>query len=220
MIEGLVFLDGKPAAGQRVLALSPDLQHLLGAAIAADDGRYAIDLPAGPEVVLVAKLQGPVLAVAARPAPHDFFFDSNSGDFATIRVEIVPPGVVPPLVDVSLTPMNLRGVPSGAEKFFRRRDAGVVDSSFFKIQLRPPALAFTLRVQRGRYRIYASRIIYARPDTRDATAPSMVASRMQADGDGEVTAAAPFAGFELDVDRDRSIRVELAILPADQLAGS
>jgi len=215
-IQGLVLLDGRPAAGQRVLALSADMTRFLAAAVTGDDGRYRLEVPSGAQPVLVARIQGPVLALAFRETrgdaaeSHDFRFDSTSPGFCTVRGTIVPSrDAAPPVLDLSVTPAHLRGVPAAIEPFFLRQSESVVDAAFYETHVRD---TFALRLQRGRYRIAGSYIIYDRPTTTGQRPPNVIVGRVEADGERGVPAER-FGSFTLDVDRDRAIRLHLAVLP-------
>ena len=215
MPEGLVLLDGRPAAGQRVLALSSDMTSFLAAAVTDEEGRYRLELPGRTAVVLMAKIQGPVLAVAAQERP-DFRFDSRSPAFCTVRGEIVPvKGARPPHIEISVTPAHLEGVPAAAETFFLRYEARVVESAFYGARI--GERTFALRLQRGTWRIAGGHIDYGRPTAVGQPPPNVIVGSIETAQERELPGE-PFGGFTLDVHGDVSIKLRLAILPDDQLS--
>ena len=88
-IAGMLLLDGRPAAGQRVLLLSANMQQILGAAETDDAGRYTLE----GSGVLVAKIQTPVIAMQVAPSTQpDFHFETRK--LCRLHIELVAPAGV------------------------------------------------------------------------------------------------------------------------------
>jgi len=193
-IAGMLLLDGRPAAGQRVLLLSPDMRQLVAATETDDAGRYTLE----GSGILVAKIQSPVIAMQVSPSTRpDFHFETRK--LCSLHIDIVPvPGVRANDIDISITPAHLENIPAPVEAFFLRREERVVDSAYF--ETRTSARSIDVAVQRGTYRIYASRIDYGRPESTVPLPPNLKAET--------VTVA---------VDHDQSVRVQLAVLPDEAL---
>lgn len=193
-ITGILLLDGRPATGQRVLLLSAEMTRLIAATETDDAGRYSLE----GSGVLVAKIQSPVIAMKLSPSTQpDFEFDTK--ELCNLRIEIVPlPGVRANDIDISMTPAHLAGVPAPVEAFFLRREQSIVDASYFKG--RTSAHFIDVAVQRGTYRIYASRIDYRRHMSTVPLPPNLKAETVT-----------------VTVDRDQTVRVQLAVLPDEAL---
>jgi hypothetical protein len=193
-IAGMLLLDGRPAAGQRVLLLSSDMRQLIAATETDDAGRYTLE----GSGVIVAKIRSPVIAMQVSPSTRpDFHFETQK--LCSLHIDIVPvPGVQANDIDISITPAHLDDIPASVEAFFLRREERVVDSAYF--ETRTSARSIDVAVQRGTYRIYASRIDYGRPESTVPLPPNLKAET--------VTIA---------VDHDQSVRVQLAVLPDEAL---
>ncbi len=194
VIIGMVVLDARPVAGQRVLLLSADMTQLIAATETDDAGRYRLE----GSGVLVAKIQSPIIAMKVAPSTQpDFHFDMNN--LCDLHIEIVPaPGIQANDIEIAITPVHLDGVPTPVEAFFLRREQRVVDSAY--LETRTSARELDVRVQSGTYRIYGSRIVYRRPMSTVPFPPNLKAETVT-----------------VTVDRDQTVRMQLAVLPDEAL---
>ena len=216
MLTGLLELDGVAMTRRRVLLISDDMTRLLESAITDDNGvfRFALNDPSQSRVVVVAKIQEPVLSISYRiidlaihgPGPHRISIDSTTDLFHTLRAQITLEGAKPPYVMVHVDPVRLIGIPGPLDKFFRTVDENV-DESWFS-QFRVEGESFAIRVQNGTYRLDAQYF------TKREDGPGNYSLRQAvADSEEPVSFKAPFESVTLNVDRDRE--VELTVGPID-----
>src|SRR4030095_12628918 len=159
MLTGLLELDGVPMPGRRVLLISGDMTRLLASTTTDDGGGVSFSFchPAESTVLILTKIQGPVLSIAYRIidltihglGPHRISIDSSTELFHSIRGRIVSVVGRPPYVLVHVDPVDLTGIPEPLESFFRTVDEHVIESSFY--QQRVDGDRFQLRVQAGLY---------------------------------------------------------------------
>jgi len=217
-LTGAVLLNGEAASDQCVMVLSADMDKFVTGAITDEDGNYKIELPyaeRGKSVVLVVKIQGPVLALEHRVilpgtsgSRQDFAFNTAGKGFSTLQGTIVSDdGYVPPTLEIAITPIHLNDVPQPVENFFLRRDAGVVDASFYEKKITPDH--FELRVQNGSYRISGVNIIYQRPVSTLQAPNSFIVDSVYADSETVSLPGEPMGGFILDIRSDRKISMHL-----------
>lgn len=162
VLTGRMEVDGRAAAGQRVLLVSGDMETLLASAETSEAGAFELPLPAAPAgdtSVLLAKVQGPLLAAAHRVVdlaadagrPQDFAFHSTGPGMRELHAAVSTTADWPPYLRIVIDPVELTGIPAPLAHFFLRRDERVVEESFFHLHLEERE--FTLRVQAGTYRI-------------------------------------------------------------------
>ena len=223
-INGSVLLDGENMHGAIVLILSANMEQLVAATSTGLDGNYGIKIsPAEPakSVVLVVKIQGPILAMEQRllepgqfSNQQDFNIDTSSGDFCTLQGEIIADQPEKPsFVEITVTPAHLSGISPAIEKFFLRRDIGIVDASYYEEKV--SGNNFELRVQKGSYRISGSNITYKRPVSTFPVMHSFIVDRIFADDEKTPLPGEQFGGFTLDLNNDRKIKMHLKILSDD-----
>jgi hypothetical protein len=218
VINGIVFLDGQCASNVRILLLSSDMNQLLASTSTSNDGKYEIKFSPADSVVLLVKIQGPVLALDYRlikPGEflnqQDFNINTTSDAFSILEGEIITDEhEAPSYVEVDITPAHLNAVPSAIEKFFLRFDKGVVDASYY--EERVSSNHFKIKVQKGSYRISGQNIIYKGPDSTLPAPPNFIVGNIFADEEKDPLPGEQFGGFILDVRRDRKIRINLKIL--------
>jgi hypothetical protein len=230
VLSGLLLLDGKGLGNQRILVLSEDMTRLLGSGATGPDGRFAVELPLSErrdgKVVLVARIQGPVLAVAHRAvtfhggsAPaQEIRVDTQHG-FHTIRGVITgpeKPAAPPPAVQLSITPAHLDGVPAPIERFFLRQSTGVIDASFLDLSVTDRKLE--VKVQAGTWRIAGGHIDYRRSSRQQPGPENLVVDRIEADGEKSPLPGERLGGFSVDVHRDRRLSLHLGVLPDRELS--
>jgi len=216
MLTGLLELDGVVMKGRRVLLVSGDMTRLLENATTDDNGvfRFVLNEPSQSPVVVVAKIQEPVLSISYRiidlaihgPGPHRISIDSTTDLFHTLRAQITADEAKPPYLMVHVDPVRLIGIPDSLERFFRTVDEKVEESSFS--QFRVEGDSFAIRVQNGIYRLDAQYF------NKQAQSPGNYSLRqVVADNEEPVFFTAPFESITLNVDRDRE--VELTVGPID-----
>jgi hypothetical protein len=222
VVTGDVKLDGRALANQRVLLISGDMTRLLGSTTTGEDGRFAVDVPNGSgqnRIVLLVKLQGPVVALAHRvvdPAqdgegPHEFLIETDRGDLHSVSGQVVTTSGWPPYLTIFVNPVHVEGIPAELEAFFDRREAGVVESTFFK--RRVDGQEFELKLQAGTYLIGGSHLNYQRPNLASPDFENYVVSRVEADGESEPLPGNPSSGYRLEVTRDRRITMTIEVVP-------
>jgi hypothetical protein len=217
-INGIVLLDGHRVPNARVLLLSSEMNQLLASASTSIDGKYEIKFSPADSVVLVVKIQGPVLALDHRLikpgeflSQQDFNINTSLDAFCTVEGEIITDEhEAPSYVEVDITPVHLNAVPSAIEKFFLRFDKGVVDASYY--EERVSSNHFKIKVQKGSYRISGQNIIYKGPDSTLPALPNFIVGNIFADEEKDPLPGEQFGGFILDVRRDRKILMNLKIL--------
>jgi hypothetical protein len=225
-ISGLVHLDGRPLADVRVLAVSDDATTLLGSTTTRDDGQFAVDVPeaAGGRVVLLVKVQGPVIALAQQPVDlaagkdgtHELRLASDAPTFHTVRGRVATTSGWPPYLTIFVNPIQVEGIDPGLARFFNRQDERVVESTFFKQRL--DGQEFELRVQAGTYAIGGSHLNYQRPNLANPDFENYVVARVEADGEPEPLPGNPSSGYRLDVTREREITMTLEVVPDEALS--
>jgi hypothetical protein len=197
VLTGRMEVDGRAAAGQRVLLVSGDMGTLLASAETSEAGAFELPLPgalAGDTIVLLAKVQGPLLAVAHRVVdlaadagrPQDFAFDSQGPEMHELHAAVSTTADWPPYLRIVVDPVELTGIPAPLARFFLRRDERVVEESF--LHLHVEEREFTLRVQAGTYRIgggyrIKSRLMATPPQVSDYVVGAV---EVTVDGDTDV----------------------------------
>jgi hypothetical protein len=229
MLTGLLQLDGQPLSGQRVLLISGDMTKFLGSAMTDEDGEFEIAVPSEHrrgEVVLLLKIQGPVVALAHRvvalerdgSGPHEFRLETSRDNFHSIDGEVVTASGWPPYLTVFMDPVHVEAIPEPLEKFFHFQDEQVMESSFYKMRL--DGSVFNLKVMRGTYRISASYLNYFRPLTVNPDFENYVATKAESDGEAQPLPGDPDGGYMLEVKRDRRITLSIEVVPDEKLGSS
>ncbi len=227
VLAGLLQLDGGALADQRVLLISEDTTALLASAATDERGRFELAVPrehSGGRVVLLAKLQGPVVAVkhavvdlrAGRPGPQEFHFDSTAAEFHAVRGRVETTSGWPPYLMLFVDPVRIEGVPEPLAGFFNQRDENVLESYFFRTRV--DGAEFSLRLQRGTYRIGADYLDRSRPNIVDPQFENYVAARVETDGEPEPLPGKRYSGYLLKVDRDRAVTMTIEVVPDEELS--
>ena len=216
MLTGLLELDGVAMTGRRVLLISEDMTLLLESATTDDNGvfRFGLNDPSQLRVIVVAKIQEPVLSISYRIidlaihglGPHRISIDSTTDLFHTLRAQIATDETKPPYVLVHIDPVRLIGIPDPLEKFFRTVDEKV-DESWFS-QFRVESESFAIRVQNGTYRLDAQYF-----NKREDSLGNYSLRQVVADNEEPILFTTPFESVTLNVDRDRE--VALTVGPID-----
>jgi hypothetical protein len=144
------------------------------------------------------KMRRPFPAPRRVPSTRpDFRFETKK--LCRLHVDIMAPaGVQANDVEISITPALLENIPAPVEAFFLRREERMVDSAYFETCTDAPSI--DVAVQRGTYRIYASRIDYRRHMSTVPLPPNLKAETVT-----------------VMVDHDQSVRMQLAVLPDEAL---
>jgi hypothetical protein len=219
MLTGLLELDGVAMTDRRVLLISGDTTRLLASTTTNDQGRFSFPLPEPAEtrVVVLTKIQGPVLSIAYRAidlamhgsGPHRISIDSTTDLFHSINTHIALDEGRPPYLLVHLDPVHLTGIPEPLEKFFRTVDEDVIDSWFSQFLVEGDSL--DIRVQNGTYRIDAQ--YFNKSGARQEEIANYCVKEVTSDGEETIHFTAPFESFTLNVDRDRE--VEMTVGPIE-----
>ena len=225
MITGLVQLDGQALTGSRVLLISGDMTTFLSSTTTSEDGAFEIAVPdehQGSQVVLLLKIQGPVVGLLHRVVDlqndgsnQEFQLNTSSQPFYNLNGKVVSTSGWPPYLNVSIDPVHVEGVPEPLEKFFRWQDERVVESTFFK--QRVDGDTFNLRVMAGTYKIAASYLNYFRPQLTNPDFDNYIASKAEADGESQSLPGERYSGYELEVKRDRQIVFTIEVVPDEEL---
>ena len=214
MIIGAVELGGKPLAGKRVLLISADMSRLLASVTTDENGLFRFDL-SGEQLptsaIIMAKIQGPELAILhqaidATDNELETFtrLQISNDQFHTIRGRISSNHGWPPYLLLRVDPVHVAGVPEALEKFFNTVDENVIESWFY--QLRLDGDSFELRVQSGAYRLSAGYYCKSSPlETTENYSMSLVSP----DGENPTQLTTPYAGFVLNVERDRTVNITI-----------
>ena len=216
MLKGVLELDGMRLPGRRVLLISGDTTRLLSSAVTAHDGSFEFQQPVDQsqtKVILLAKIQGPVIGVYARlidvaqegTGPHKVAVDSSSNEFHTVGAQITSGEGWPPYLLLHIDPVHLEGVPEPLEKFFNAVDEQVIESWFY--QQRIDGDHFEIRVQEGSYRIEVHYFNKSRAELITPGIQNYGMVQVTADGESSIDLDDPFSSFMLKVDRDRSLNV-------------
>ncbi len=215
MLTGLLELNGVAMAGSRVLLISGDMTRLLESTTTDDSGafRFALTEPAQSTMIVMAKIQGPVLSISYRIidvalhglGPHRISIDSSSELFHSVRGHIDSAEGWPPYLLLHVDPVHLPGIPAQLEKFFRTVDEHVIESWLY--QQRIDADSFILRVQKGVYRLDAGYFVKSAPQTN---IEQYAMTQVTDDGNPVQLTSPPYSSFLLDVNRDRNVRIIIA----------
>ena len=227
MLTGLVKLDGQALSDQRLLLISGDMMKFLGSTTSAEDGAFAIDVPAGHDsgqVVLLLKIQGPVVALAQRVidlesegwGPHEFLIDTTDGSFHNVEGEVASTSGWPPYLNVFVNPVHVESIPEPLEKFFRWQDEQVLESTFYKLKV--DGHSFNLRFRSGTYKIGADHLNYFRPSMENPDFENYVATRAEADGESQPLQGERYGGYLMEVKRDRQIVLTIEMVPDEELS--
>jgi hypothetical protein len=226
MLRGLLQLDGQALAQQRVLLISGDMTNFLGSTTTDDAGEFEINVPSDHrhgEVVLLVKIQGPVVALVHRAidlehdgsGPHEFSLETARDDFHSIEGKIVTTSGWPPYLTVFVDPVHVEGIPAPLEKFFRWKDERVIESTFFKMRL--DGQVFDLKLLSGIYRIGANYLNYFLPSTENPDIENYVTRKLEADGESQTLPGEYYSGYMLDVKRDRQITLTIGVIRDEEL---
>lgn len=227
MLTGDVQLDGQALSNQRVLLISGDMTKFLGSTTTAEDGAFEIDVPAehrSGQVVLLLKIQGPVVALAQRLidlesegwGPHEFRLDTTDGSFHNVEGEVTSTFGWPPYLNVFVNPVHVEGIPEPLEKFFRWQDERVLESTFFKLKV--DGHSFNLKFKSGTYRIGADHLNYFRPSMVNPDFENYVATRAEVDGESQPLQGERYGGYLMEVKRDRRIVLTIETVADKELS--
>jgi len=219
MLNGILELDGAALPDRRVLLISEDMTRLLASTMTNETGGFEFplrDSESQSRVTVVAKIQGPVLAISHRvidlaregPGPHTIRIDSSSDRFHTLRGHVNSNQGWPPYLFFYADPVHLPAVPAPLENFFNTIDEQVVESWFF--QQRIEGANFDIRVQQGAYRIDVHYSSKSRPQPEIQEVENYWMSHVKDDGGETAQFEAPFSSYLLQVDRDRSLDITVA----------
>ena len=221
MLTGLLELDGVAMAGRRVLLISGDMTRLIASTTTDDGGVFSFALPdlSGSTVVVLAKIQGPVLSIAYRIielpkhglGPHRISIDSTSEAFHSIRGQMHFVEGRPPYLLLHVDPLHLTGIPAPLERFFRTVDEHVIDSWFYQARLDDDS--FELRVQNGIYRVDGQ--YFNKWDAQPGASQSHSLRQAMRDGEETLNFESPFESFTLNVDRDRHVEMTIGPIADD-----
>jgi hypothetical protein len=221
MIGGTVLLNGHGVDNQVIMLLSKDMNRFLSSTVTNSDGSYSLKLSTkdmvDSSVVIVAKIQYPVLALAyhivtlkEQMPQQDFNFDTSSEDFFSLKGEIIAEKLeMPPFIELSITPISFDGIPSPIEKFFIRRSERVVDASYYETKVENQS--FEIKVQRGCYRIAGSYIIYKHPDINLSKRPNFVVGKIIEVDKRIPLTGEPLGGYKLNVHNNQKIKMYLEV---------
>ncbi len=227
LLTGLLQLDGQPLSQQRVLLISGDMKELLASTTSGDDGVFKVTIPDGKvhkEVVLLVKVQGPVIALGYRNVKlgkervesKKVEFNFHEGDFSTIRSEIRTTSGWPPYLNVYVNPVHLEGIPEPLEKFFNEIDEETVESSFY--EARVDGREFELKVMRGTYRVGADYINYSRPMIVNPEFENYVVSSIEVDREEAPLEGQPLSGYLIDLNKDRDVVMTIEPIADEDLS--
>ncbi len=224
-LKGRVELDGKALTGQTVLLIAGDASALLDRAETDAQGQFQLAWPAGTPAApahLLVRVQGPVVALVHRTLDDSALSAQElkiqvdtTRDFCDLRGEITSSAGWPPFLTIFVDPTSVAGVPAALAKFFFRRDHQVVDSSFF--EQRVEGHAWTVRVQKGNYRVGGGYLNYFRPNMIAPDSANYAVTHILADSDPRPLSGNRHSGFLLAVERDRQIILKLEVIPDEEL---
>lgn len=217
-LSGAVHVNDEAASNQCVMVLSAGMDNFVTSTSTDQDGNYTIGIPYsrhGMPVVLVVKIQGPVLAVEHRAITlvtaslsQNFIFNTAGAGFSTLQGSIIADGQsIAPSLEIAITPVHLDGVPQPVENFFLRRSRDVVDASFYERKV--AGSRFELRVQNGSYRISGADIIYKGPTSPMQAPDNFIVDGVYAAGQKVSFPGEPMGGFSLEIKRDCKINMQL-----------
>jgi hypothetical protein len=221
MLTGVLELDDVAMADCRVLLISSDMTRLLGSTTTDDNGVFSFVLPepAQSRVIVLAKIQTPVLSVSYRiielaihgSGPHRISIESTTELFHLVKAHIISYEGRPPFLLAHLDPLHLVGIPEPLEKFFRTVDENVVDSWFS--QLRVEGDSLEIRVQNGTYRIEAH--YFNKRESQVENITNYGLKEVTSDGEETIHFTTPFESFTLNIDRDREIEMTIGAIEVD-----
>jgi hypothetical protein len=200
------------------------MNHLLASAATDERGAFSFTLPDDySELVVVAKLQGPVLAVIARtfdlkaegPGPHTIRVDSTSNQFHTVRGQIFSTEGGPPYLLLHFDPVHLAGVPAPLEKFFNEIDEQITEAWFYQERL--VGANFEIRVQDGSYRIETHYFNKSRAELPGRPGHNYAMAWFAADGGQAAQFESEFSSFVLQADRDRNVHITISPVKSEEL---
>jgi hypothetical protein len=215
-IRGRFTTDGAPLPGGEVALFSTVTNELLAIAPTDDAGTFtlsATDDNALGSAILVARTFRDPIGVATLPL-----------DPAAVEVELVAAGPWYTLV-LELAAPDGGDPPAGVEAFLDpvrpeepraltlASGPGAERAHFATIELTQRQTA--VRVQAGRWRLGASRVIYERPQMIEPDFDNYVASSATVGADE--LAGDAWSGFELTADADKTVVLHLRELADDEL---
>jgi hypothetical protein len=214
-MSGTLLVDGRPAAGQVVLAVSPAPGRLLASSVTDSEGRFELPDGLADDAWVVVRVAEPVVGVVAvrrSELPERIDVDTTGFHGLTGRIELPDPA--PPAVNVFLDPAAVEGVPSELADFFKQRSQGVFDAHFAEVTATGDS--FSLRVARGVYRIGGGYLNLDRPMLTEPTVENVVVDRVERAGAGPLPGD-QYRGFEVEVDGDVELVLALRTVGVDEL---
>lgn len=215
MVTGTLELGGRPLADKRVLLISADMSRLLASATTDETGVFQFDLPYNQphnSAIIMAKIQGPVLAVLQRTiiatdeqVGPDLHFDVSNEQFYTVRGRINSSQGWPPYLLLRVDPVHVAGIPEELEQFFNALDEHVIESWFYQLPL--DGDSFELSVQKGSY---CFAIGYYTKSSPHETTEDYSMTLISPDGENPTRLTTPYPGFVLNVEQDRTVSVTIA----------
>jgi hypothetical protein len=215
MVTGTLELGGRPLADKRVLLISADMSRLLASATTDETGVFQFDLPDNElhsSAIIMAKIQGPVLAILQRAitvtddeVSPDLHFEVSNEQFHTVRGRINSSQGWPPYLLLRVDPVRVAGIPEALGKFFNAIDEHVIESWFCQLPL--DGDSFELSVQKGSYCLA---IGYYTKSSPHETTENYSMTLISPDGENPTRLTTPYPGFVLNVERDRTVSVTIA----------
>jgi hypothetical protein len=203
---GTILAEGEPAAGAVVLLLLPRAPWVLAAAETAPDGSFALEPgePAPGDASVLVTIRGPVVATAGyRPVAE------AAGEWALDgplhRLTLTVAGEAPEGALAFADPFELASVPPAAARLLRMRSPTVMDAHFVTAPLVDGTLE--LRVAPGLWVVGAG---IAAPDGPLTSGPPPTGiGTIHAVSDGRELTGSPHAGYDVRVDGDTNVKLEL-----------
>lgn len=190
--------------------------RLLATAVTDVQGAFALE-PGTAELpstgIVVAKFKDDVVGVLTSeielPPATAIELDAT-GPFHSVAITLESDAGLPRELTVIADPVRPDGVPQDVVPFLNQRAVGVFDGRYAARTVTPPSSE--LRLQRGTWRLRGESVNSDRPNIEAPGFRNYVTAEVRSEPDG-----ATLPGFELDVDRDRSITLVLRELPDEEL---
>lgn len=203
--SGTILVEGEPAAAAVVLLLVPRAPWVLATAETRPDGTFTLepDDPAPDDASVLVTIRVPVATAAHRPVAEASGEWALDGPLHRLTLEVV--GDAPAGALAFADPFEIAGVPPAAAGLLRMRSPTVMDAHFVTAPLERGSLE--LRVAPGLWVVGAG---VGAPDGPLTTGPPPTGvATARALKDGDELPGSPHAGYDVRVDGDTRVELEL-----------